>query len=57
MLCICSPAGQEEFFAAIGDPVATRTAPPPSLDEAAVAARRAKAETLAPRYRTELLAP
>src|SRR3712207_1270721 len=24
MLCTCSPAGQDEFFAAIGDPVASR---------------------------------
>src|SRR5271157_3255338 len=32
MLCICSPAGQEEFFLEIGVPVATRTTPPPELD-------------------------
>lgn len=55
MLCICSPAGQEEFFAEIGVPVATRTTPPPKLDAAAQAAFRAKAEALAPKYRTELL--
>jgi quercetin dioxygenase-like cupin family protein len=57
MLCICSPSGQEEFFMAVGDRVPTRTAPPPQLDAAAIAARRAKAEELAPRYRTELLEP
>jgi quercetin dioxygenase-like cupin family protein len=57
MLCICSPPGQDEFFAAIGDPVASRTAPPPELDEAGTAARRARAEELAPQYRTELLGP
>lgn len=57
MLCTCSPSGQEEFFAAIGDPVASRTAPPPELDEAAIAARRARAGELAARYRTELLEP
>jgi quercetin dioxygenase-like cupin family protein len=34
MLCICSPAGQEEFFKAVGTPVTTRTAPPPKLDAA-----------------------
>lgn len=55
LLCMCSPPGQEEFFEAIGDPVASRTAPPPDLDEAALAERRAKAEELAPRYRTKLL--
>ncbi len=55
MLCICSPAGQEEFFLELGDPVATRTTAPPKLDEAAEAAFRAKAAALAPKYRTELL--
>ena len=57
LLCICSPSGQEEFFMAVGVPVPTRTAPPPRLDTAAQAAFRAKAEALAPRYRTELLPP
>jgi mannose-6-phosphate isomerase-like protein (cupin superfamily) len=55
MLCICSPAGQEEFFAEVGVPVATRTTAPPKLDAAAQAEFRAKAEALAPKYRTELL--
>jgi quercetin dioxygenase-like cupin family protein len=57
MLCMCSPAGQEEFFMKLGVPVASRTAPPPTLDEAGQAAFKAKAETLAPQYRTELLQP
>jgi quercetin dioxygenase-like cupin family protein len=35
LLCICSPAGQEEFFLEVGVPVPTRTTPPPKLDEAA----------------------
>ncbi len=26
LLCMCAPAGQDEFFVAIGDPVASRTA-------------------------------
>jgi quercetin dioxygenase-like cupin family protein len=30
LLCMCSPSGQEEFFMAVGVPVASRTAPPPS---------------------------
>ena len=55
--CICSPAGQEEFFVKVGVPVATRTTPPPRLDEAGEAEFRAKAEALAPSYRTELLRP
>jgi len=55
MLCICSPAGQEDFFLEVGVPVPTRTTEPPKLDEAAQAAFQAKAQALAPRYRTELL--
>ncbi len=55
LLCTCSPAGQEEFFALVGVPVATRTAPPPKLDGEAQAAFRAMAEELAPKYKTELL--
>jgi quercetin dioxygenase-like cupin family protein len=55
MLCICSPAGQEDFFLELGVPVATRTTPPPVLDAAAQAEFRAKAAALAPKYRTELL--
>ena len=57
LLCICAPAGQEEFFLAVGVPVATRTTAPPALDAAGMAAFLAKAEALAPRYRTELLKP
>ena len=55
MLCICSPAGQEDFFREVGVPVATRTTAPPPLDAAGLAAFKAKAEALAPKYRTELL--
>lgn len=57
LLCICSPAGQEEFFMEVGVPVATRTTAPPKLDEAAQAAFKAKSEALAPKYRTEMLKP
>jgi quercetin dioxygenase-like cupin family protein len=55
LLCLCSPAGQEEFFRAVGIPVGHRTEPPAALDEAATAAFIAKAVALAPQYRTELL--
>jgi mannose-6-phosphate isomerase-like protein (cupin superfamily) len=55
MLCICSPAGQEEFFMEIGVPVANRVTPAPELDAAAQSEFRAKAVALAPKYRTELL--
>lgn len=55
LLCICSPAGQEEFFMEVGVPVASRTTPPPELNAEEQAAFFAKAEALAPKYRTELL--
>lgn len=55
MLCICSPAGQEEFFKEVGVPVATRTTPPPKLDPTQQAAFMKKAIELAAKYRTELL--
>jgi quercetin dioxygenase-like cupin family protein len=55
LLCLCSPAGQEEFFMAVGIPLPTRTTPPPKVDPAAQAAMKKKAEALAANYRTELL--
>ena len=55
LLCMCTPAGQERFFAAVGDPVANRTAPPPPLSDVERAERRARAVALAPEFRTELL--
>ena len=57
LLCLCSPAGQEEFFKEVGIPVATRTTPPPQLDDEAQAAFVTKVKALAPKYRTELLPP
>jgi uncharacterized cupin superfamily protein len=57
LLCLCSPSGQEQFFLEVGQPVATRTEPPPELDEAARAAFIAKSQALAPQYSTELLRP
>ena len=57
LLCLCAPAGQEEFFAQIGVPVATRTTPPPKLEQPAEKEFREKAEMLAPRYHTEMLKP
>src|SRR3954451_20057069 len=55
MLCMCTPAGQEEFFMAVGDPVGSRTAPPPKLSDAERAERMQRVRSLAGRYRTELL--
>lgn len=55
MLCICSPAGQEEFFTEVGTPVATRTTPPPKLNPEQQEAFSRKAMELAPKYKTEIL--
>jgi quercetin dioxygenase-like cupin family protein len=55
LLCMCTPAGQEELFMAVGDPVDSRTAPPPRLSQAEQAERIQRAKALAARYRTELL--
>ena len=55
LLCICTPAGQEEFFMEVGVPVATRTTPPPKLSEAEQAVLKAKTLELAPKYKTEML--
>jgi quercetin dioxygenase-like cupin family protein len=55
LLCICSAAGQEEFFAKVGVPVATRTEAAPKLDEKAQAEFIGKVKALAAEYKTELL--
>ena len=55
LLCICSPAGQEEFFMAVGVPVEGRTTSPPRLTKAEQADQTRRAEMLAPKYRTEFL--
>ena len=56
-LCMCTPAGQDEYFLEVGDAVDGRTAPPPSLPEDEIARRRAWAVALAATYRTAFLAP
>ena len=57
LLCICAPAGQEEFFAQVGVRVPTRRSTPPQLDPAEQAELMKKSQELAPKYRTELLRP
>jgi len=57
LLCMCSPAGQDEFFTLVGQSVASRTEAPVPLDAAATQAFIAKSQTLAPSFRTELLPP
>ena len=55
MICICSPAGNDEFFIEVGVPVATRTTPPPRLDGEQMVEFLKKVKAIAPKYRTELL--
>jgi quercetin dioxygenase-like cupin family protein len=55
LLCMCTPAGQDELFVAVGDLVDSRTAPPPRLSPAERAERIQRAKALAAKYRTELL--
>lgn len=55
MLCMCTPAGQEEFFLAVGVPLESRSAAPPELSPEEQAAKGELAKRLAPRYRTEMV--
>jgi quercetin dioxygenase-like cupin family protein len=57
LLCMCTPAGQEEFFMLVGTPVSSRTAPAPKLSPEEMQAFGKKAAALAPRFHTELLKP
>ena len=57
LLCICAPAGQEDFFAQVGVPVPTRTTPPPKPTPEAQEQFKKKAAELAPKYQTEFLPP
>ncbi|MGI8891610.1 MAG: cupin domain-containing protein [Chthoniobacterales bacterium] len=57
LLCICAPAGQEDFFGQVGVKVPTRRSTPPKLDPAEQEKLKEKSQELAPRYRTELLPP
>jgi quercetin dioxygenase-like cupin family protein len=56
MLCMATPAGLDAFFLEIGDPVESRTAPPPELSPEEIGARRKKLGSLLGKYRTEMVA-
>ena len=56
MLCMCTPAGQEEFFMAVATPVASRDSLPPNISRKEQAAKGKLAQELGPKYRTEMLA-
>lgn len=55
MLCMCTPAGQDEYFMRIGDVVPGKDAPPPRLSQDELAERRQRAAELASTYRSEFL--
>lgn len=55
MLCICAPAGQENFFEEVGVKVGSRTEAPPKLEGEAAEEFKKKAFELSPKYRSELL--
>ena len=57
LLCMCAPAGQEEFFTLVGQPVATRTQAPRPLSPDAQATFIARSQSLAPESKTDLLPP
>ena len=57
MLCMCTPAGQEELFVAVGFPLDSRTSPPPKPSPEEQAEKRKLLGSLLPRYRTEMVAP
>jgi len=55
----CAPrgGGQDEFFLAVGFPVASRASPPPQAGDEEIAEKRKLLATLLPKYRTEMVAP
>jgi quercetin dioxygenase-like cupin family protein len=55
MLCMCTPAGQEEFFLTVGIPVASRTASPPKPSPEQQAETKKLVAALLPKYRTEMV--
>jgi quercetin dioxygenase-like cupin family protein len=57
LLCLCSPAGLEGMFREMGVRVPTRTTVPPRPDAATAESLKARAQALAPKYKTELLKP
>jgi quercetin dioxygenase-like cupin family protein len=55
MLCMCTPAGQDEFFLAVGFPVAGRSSPPPTPTKEEQAEKGRLIAVLLPKYRTEMV--
>jgi quercetin dioxygenase-like cupin family protein len=55
MLCICSPAGEDNFFKEAGVEVPSSTSPPPVLDAKQQGEFIQKVRSIVPKYRTEML--
>jgi quercetin dioxygenase-like cupin family protein len=55
MLCMCTPAGQEELFSAVGIPVESRASPPPRPTVQEQAQKAKLIAALLPKYRTEMV--
>jgi quercetin dioxygenase-like cupin family protein len=55
LLCMCTPAGQEELFLAVGFPIDSRTSPPPKPTPEEQAEKVKLLATLLPKYRTEMV--
>ena len=57
LLCTAAPAGLEAFFAEFGDPVASRTSPPPALTDEERQDRMRRGAARAADYGMEILPP
>ena len=55
LLCMCTPAGQEELFLAVGVAMPSRDTEPPKLSPEQQAEKGKLAKSLAPKYRTEFV--
>jgi quercetin dioxygenase-like cupin family protein len=55
LLCMCTPPGQERFFAEVGTRLGSRTESPPKLAPTEQKAFMEKAIALMPNYHTELV--
>jgi quercetin dioxygenase-like cupin family protein len=55
VLCMCTPAGQDEFFMAVGFPVESRTSAPPKPTPEEMAEKGKLIAALLPKYRTEMV--
>jgi quercetin dioxygenase-like cupin family protein len=55
MLCMCTPAGQEELFLAVGFPIESRRSSPPKPTKEEQVEKSKLLAALLPKYRTEMV--